>query len=153
MTIGFMAWMHGWIALFLFSTIAMLAVWLLGYDELLSLIARAPFWMGAAFIVSSLVMGRLGMISGGCENACRVESKPDCGRHKRRHMVKRMTWLKCWFAFIGCMLAASALAFVLGHVYISDTLAMAALVMTIPCFGGPVALSYLGMLDEVERPQ
>ena len=153
MTIGFMEWMHGWIALFLFSTVAMLAVWLLGYDELLSLIARAPFWMGIVFIVSSLVMGRLGMISGGCENACRVGSQPDCGRHKRRHMVKKMTWLKCWFASIGCMLAASSLASVLGHEGISDTLAMAALFMTIPCFGGPVALSYLGMLDELERAQ
>ena len=148
MTIGFMEWMHGWCAVFLFSAVAMLVVWLLGYDELLSLIARAPFWMGIVFIISSLVMGRLGMISGGCENACRVGSQPDRGRHRRRHTVKSMTWFKCWFASIGCMIAASASAFVLGHEGISDTLAMAALFITIPCFGGPIVLSALGMLDE-----
>ena len=68
-------------------------------------------------------------------------------------MVKKMTWLKCWFAFIGCMLAASSLASVLGHEGISDTLAMAALSMTIPCFGGPIILSALGMLNEQEMAQ
>ena len=153
MNIGFMVWMHGWCAVFLFYIIAMLAAWLLEYGELLGLIARAPFWIGIVFIISSLVMGRLGMISGGCENTCRVGSQPDCGRSKRQHIIKKKTWLKCWFASIGCMIAVSASVFVLGHEDISDTLAMAALYMTIPCFGGSVALSYLGILDEVERPQ
>ena len=51
MTISFMAWMHGWIALFLFYAVAMIAVWFLGYAELASLMAMAPFWIGIMFIV------------------------------------------------------------------------------------------------------